>query len=209
MVVLAFVALLAAGGALIYVTATDALDGAEVTLGAGPAVEALLASAAIPALFPPAERDGRSLIDGGVASNTPLAAAVSLGARHVVVLPTGFSCAVRQPPRGAVAMVLHAFTLLVARQLVADIERFAARAHIAVVPPLCPLGVSSYDFSHATTLMDRARATAASWLAAGGLARDGDVPRALEAHQHRDDPVLAPGEVGAPGVPLAGGGSRE
>lgn len=167
-----------------YVTATDALDGSQVILSSGSAVEALLASAAIPVLFPPVEHEGRLLVDGGVASNTPIAAAVTLGARRIVVLPTGFSCAARQPPRGAIGMALHTFTLLVARQLVVDIERFATRADIVVVPPVCPLSISSYDFSHAAALMNRARSGTSDWLAEGGLARIGDVPPTLSAHRH-------------------------
>ena len=167
-----------------HVAATDALDGAEVIISSGPTVEALLASAAIPVLFPPVERDGRYLVDGGVASNTPIAAAVSLGAKHVVVLPTGFSCALLEPPRGPTAMALHTLNLLVARQLAADSERFAARTDIVVVPPLCPLGISSYDFSHAGAIMDRARVSTSSWLADGGLTRTGLIPHAMSGHRH-------------------------
>ena len=167
-----------------HVAATDALDGAEVILSAGPTVDALLASAAIPVLFPPVERNGRFLMDGGVASNTPIAAAVSLGAKRVVVLPTGFSCALLKPPGGPIAMALHTLNLLVARQLVADTARFAAYADIVVVPPLCPLGISSYDFSQATAIMDRARVVTSVWLADGGLAYAGSVPQALAAHGH-------------------------
>ena len=167
-----------------HVTATDALDGAEVILSVGPTIDALLASAAIPVLFPPVERAGRFLIDGGVASNTPIAAAVALGAKRIVVLPTGFSCALVEPPRGPIAMAVHALNLLIARQLVADIERFAPRADIVVVPPLCPLSRSSYDFSQAKAMMDRARESTASWLADGGLTRPGQVPRAMAPHKH-------------------------
>lgn len=136
-----------------YVTATDALSGDEVSITTGSVADALLASAAIPALFPPVESAGRFLIDGGVASNTPISTAISKGASRVVVLATGFSCAVTEPPRGVVGRVLHSFNLLVARQLVVDLERYRACADTVVVPPLCPLDVSSYDFSHAEALI--------------------------------------------------------
>lgn len=77
-----------------------------------------------------------------------------MGAQRIVVLPTGFSCALKEPPQGPMAMAVHALNLLIARQLVADIERFARRAEVVVAPPLCPISRSSYDFSHATALMD-------------------------------------------------------
>jgi NTE family protein len=167
-----------------HVTATDALSGAEVSIATGPASDALLASAAIPVLFPPVERAGRLLIDGGIANNTPISTAVQLGASRVIVLPTGFSCAITSPPRGAIAMMLHTFNLLVARQLVNDVERFRASTDIVVVPPLCPVGVSSYDFSHAGALMEQTEATTAAWIAQDGLARGAAIPGSLVPHSH-------------------------
>jgi NTE family protein len=63
----------------LHVAATDVLTGAEVVLSRGDAVEAVLASAAIPAVFPPVVVDGRALMDG-VSDNTPISHAVALGA---------------------------------------------------------------------------------------------------------------------------------
>ena len=166
------------------VVATDALSGGEVVFASGSAVEILLASAAVPALFPPVEYCGRFLIDGGVSNNTPISAAVALEAQRIVVLPTGFSCAVPRPPSGVIPMVLHAFNLLVARQLTADIERLSNRAEIVVVPPLCPINLSSYDFRHSAKLIERAAASTQAWLIAGGLARRGEIPVTLLPHGH-------------------------
>lgn len=165
------------------VVATDVLDGSEVVLSSGPAVEALLASAAIPGVFPPQELGGRHLIDGGISSNTPLSTAVGLGAKRIVVLPTGFACALTEPPRGALAMALQALTLLVARQLVSDVLRWQAQVEIVVVPPLCPVETSPYDFSASGALIERAAASTRTWLAAGGLERPG-VPHELTPHEH-------------------------
>ena len=118
-----------------YVVATDVLDGREVAIAAGPIATALLASAAIPAVFPPVPLDGRHLMDGAVTNNTPISTALKLGATRVIVLPTGMSCALERPPRGAIALALHALNLLVMRQLLSDIERFSDRAELIVVPP--------------------------------------------------------------------------
>lgn len=92
----------------------------------GPVVEAVLASSAIPGIFPPVSLNGQDLVDGGVANNTPISVAIKLGAQRVVVLPTGFACALPHPPVTAIAQVLHALSLLIARQLVSDLERYAA-----------------------------------------------------------------------------------
>ena len=163
--------------------ATDVLDGREVVLSTGPVVSALLASAAIPGVFPPVARDGHTLMDGGVASNTPIATAIAQGARRVIVLPTGYSCALAAPPRGALALALHALTLMIVHQLVVDVEHFRDRAEIVVVPPLCPVTTTPYDFGPTADLIDRAEASTKTWLATGGLERRG-VPEELPPHGH-------------------------
>jgi NTE family protein len=166
-----------------HVITTDLLGGTEVRLSAGPAVDALLASTAIPGIFQPVCHAGRHLVDGSVTSNTPIASAIELGASRVIVLPAGFACALAAPPRGMVAVVLHALTLLIARQLVSDVERLRDRAEMLVVPPLCPLAVSSYEFTRGGDLIDRAAESTARWLDNGGLRNPG-IPGPLQPHHH-------------------------
>jgi NTE family protein len=81
------------------------------------------------------------------------------------------------------AMVLHALTLLIARQLVVDVLRWQETREILVVPPLCPVGASPYDFSASASLIERAAASTRSWLAAGGLERP-NLPHELIPHAH-------------------------
>lgn len=169
----------------LHVVATDLLAGASVQLSKGPVLEALLASCAIPAAFPPVRIGGRHLIDGAVASNTPISIAVELGAKRLIVLPTGFACALEAPPPDPIGCALHAITLLIACQLVAEIERCRDHAEIITVPPLCPLSVSPYDFSHGGELIERAADQTSAWLAKGGLARE-RVPAALRGHVHAE-----------------------
>jgi len=90
------------------VIATNLLDGSEVHLERGAAEPALLASTAIPGVFPPACHERRWLVDGGIASNTPIAAAVAQHAERILVLPTGMSCALQTPPRGVIGEALLA-----------------------------------------------------------------------------------------------------
>jgi len=167
----------------VRVVATDQLSGGTVTLSHGPVVDAVLASCAIPAVFPPVRLGERFLVDGAIASNTPISAAVELGARRVIVLPTGFACALDAPPRGGFANALHAITLLIAHQLVSEFERYSARARITMVPPLCPLIASPYDFSQAGDLIRRAAEQTAQWIVEGGLDTQGLAP-ALLPHGH-------------------------
>ena len=108
--------------------------------------------------------------------------ALELGATRLIVLPTGYACALESPPRRPLAIVLHAVTLLTAHQLVADLERCGAEAEIVTVPPLCPLDVSPYDFSRAGELIEKAAARTRRWLAQGGMQKQ-RIPGALRPHQ--------------------------
>jgi NTE family protein len=167
----------------LHVIAADLLSGDEIVLSSGPVVRAVLASAAIPGIFPPVSIDERLLIDGGIANNAPISAAVVRGATRIMLLPTGFACALKSLPRGAAARAMHAVNLLVSRQLVRDIGYYADRADICVVPTICPLEASSYDYSVGASLIDRAAECTRAWIKAGGL-RSSGAPPMLHEHTH-------------------------
>jgi NTE family protein len=141
----------------LHVIATDVLRGEEVRLSSGPLVDAVMASAAIPGVFPPVEWEGRQLIDGGVSNNVPLSHALELGARRIYVLPTGAPCELKEPPRGALSMLLYATSLLIGHRLQADLARVSSTVEVFVLPPPCPLEVQPTDFSRADELIKRAR----------------------------------------------------
>src|SRR2546425_10087821 len=125
----------------LHVIATDVLTGSEVRLSEGPLLEAILASTAIPGVLPSVDWQGRELIDGGVANNTPISHAIELGARRIYVLSTGQTCELETAPQGALGMVLHATNLLVHRRLVDDIARYRDVVELIVLPPPCPVRV--------------------------------------------------------------------
>ena len=67
----------------LHVVVVDVITGEELRLSSGPLVDAVVASASIPAVLPPVSWGDRKLIDGGVANNTPISHAVELGAKEV------------------------------------------------------------------------------------------------------------------------------
>lgn len=167
----------------VHVVTTDFLTGETVVLSDGPAARAIVASAAIPAAFAPVLCGDRYLADGAISSNTAVNVAVAQGAERLIVLPTGYACALHEPPTGAVANALHALTLLVARQLTSDLHALGDTVDFFVLPPLCPLVGSPYDFSHTGELIERAAHDSAAWLAGGGLERPGELAQ-LSTHHH-------------------------
>ena len=166
----------------LHVVATDALSGQDMLLSSGDAIDAIVASAAIPAVFPPVNIDGRDLIDGGVVNNNPLSHAVALGADRAWVLPTGYSCGLPQLPRGALSIALHAVTVAINTHLAVDVARFEQALDVRVIPPPCPLPVSPADFSHSARLIEQSHRETRKWLATRhpGTGQ----ARLLEPHEH-------------------------
>src|SRR5262245_44304671 len=168
----------------LHVIAVDLKSGRERRLSSGDVIEAILASAAIPAVFPPIRWGGAELIDGSVANNTPISHAIELGATEIYVLPTGYACDLHAVPRGALGMALHALTLLIQQRLIMDIRAFRDRARLIVLPPPCPLDVSPADFSHARELIEGALRDAREFLAATPAGQSAVPPVMRSMHGH-------------------------
>jgi NTE family protein len=167
---------------VLHVVAVDVVTGEELLLSSGPTLAAILASAAIPGVLPPVVWEGRELMDGGVANNTPISHAVRLGAREIYVLPTGHACALEQAPTSALGMALNALSVLTQSRLTADVERHRERVKLIVMPPPCPLAVQPIDFSHADQLIERSLSDARRFLSNGGARRR---PLRMRVHHHK------------------------
>ena len=172
----------------VHVVATNLLSGEEALLSRGDAVSAVMASASIPGVLPPVERESLILVDGGVANNAALSQALVLGADEVYVLPAGYACALDRPPTSALAVVVQALTLLIQRRLITEVETLSENVSvkIKVLPPLCPQAVSATDFGHARDLIEQAHEVSGRWLDSGGTALPAP-ERFLSLHDHATD----------------------
>jgi NTE family protein len=72
------------------VVAADHATGRAVSLRSGDLRSNVMASAAIPGVFPPVKVGGRTLIDGGIVAHVPILQARELGCRTMIVLDAGF-----------------------------------------------------------------------------------------------------------------------
>jgi NTE family protein len=143
--------------------ATDLMSGEAVRLSSGDLITALLASAAIPGVYPPVSLGGRMLVDGGIASDTPIGEAVSLGADTVYVLPTvGVDTGRR--PRGAAGIALRAMAHILGYASDSEVEANADRCRLYVVPAPPTSDISPFSFAHSRKLVDVARTTTEAWL---------------------------------------------
>lgn len=158
------------------ITATDALSGEAVTLTAGDLVDALVASSAIPGLFPPVALSGRWLVDGSLSANRPVRQALALGARDVYVLTTA-TAPRRRPPRGAVAMAMNSVSLVTTRMAHQETAEAARRAtaeggRVFAVPSALPDAPGTFDYRHGARLAKLAYERTRRWLDAGPVPLD-------------------------------------
>ena len=147
--------------------ATDVDAAAEHWFEHGRLVPALLASAALPAVYPAFEYRGRTFIDGGVLNEVHTARAVAMGATELYVLHVGHlndrRYDIQRPFDGAVRAYWTA-------------RRYRLDADLAGVPPHCtvhvlPAGSSPRlrfdDFGQAGELADLAYDATAEYLRTG------------------------------------------
>ena len=128
-----------------------------------PFIAALLASTAIPGVFPPVSIGHRDYVDGGVANHTPLTVAKELGATTIYVLPVGYPW-LNHEPTSALGMALHALARIVEQKLDAEVAANRALADIHVLPACDVADVSPADFSHTKELIEWGRRQARRYL---------------------------------------------
>lgn len=179
------------------VVATEFLTGSPVILSKGDLVLNVLASSAIPMIFPPVTIGGRQLVDGGVVAHVPLAQAETLGARTMVVFDAGYPCKLSKLPKGPIEKALHFITLMLHRQSFGLLSVLNPNLTVIYLPAPCPLQVPAYDFSQGSRLISAGFRSASSFLSQLSVTGPGIYGN---PHLH-DDPMHTSMEVGS-GMPL-------
>jgi NTE family protein len=136
------------------VIAADLDSGEEVVFARGPLGPALLASSALPGVFPVIEHDGRRLVDGGVVDSVPLWHALSGPVDRIFVLNVSASVGDR-PARSPLDIVMTSFAH--ARNLRYELERRHAPDHVEIVELPRPADTRELlDFTGGEALIDSA-----------------------------------------------------
>ncbi len=127
--------------------ATDLLSGQAVVLQSGDLAEAMNASLAMPLLFAPVERDGRWLVDGGIANNLPTDIARNLGADVVIAVDVSSPLRSRENIRAPWEIADQVSTIMMAEPT----RRRRQLADVLIKPHL--RGHTGADFSRLDSLI--------------------------------------------------------
>jgi NTE family protein len=142
---------------------TDFDTGEVVPLREGELISAVMASAAIPAVFPAVERDGRRLVDGGVVANVPIGVAAAQGAQTIVVLDCGFTVVAPQKEETLRANLLRMAAIMASQQVRRDLEKVRDRT-VLYLPGPWPIGSRPDDFRRSQELANAAYELTLEWL---------------------------------------------
>lgn len=100
----------------------------------GPLIDAVMASCAIPGLFPPAVIAGQHYFDGGLVASIPLGRAVRTGARHIYVLQVGRAERTLTPPRWPWEVGLVAFEIARRAHFAEEMAHLPRDVRVHVLP---------------------------------------------------------------------------
>lgn len=166
------------------VMASSISTGDVSVFGQGPLEMALLASAAIPGVFPPVRIDGQTFVDGGALEPSGIDVAIGLGARRIFVLDAGYDASpeaedllqrlITRDNHGSHEPSPHALAVLIERtatmmgryQLARALERIPAGVEAHIIRPTNVLGEATLDFDHAAQWIEPAYEFARDYLSA-------------------------------------------
>ena len=107
---------------------------AEHWFAAGPIVDAVLASSAVPGVLPPVELHGEHFLDGGIVNSIPVGRAVELGADRIYVMHVGRVDRPLAPPRWPWEVALVAFEIARRHRFHADMASLPDGLDVHVLP---------------------------------------------------------------------------
>jgi NTE family protein len=148
----------------LHVVATDLRSGEPVVLSDGELLPTLLASTALPGIFPPVEIAGRTLVDGGISADVPVLQAEALGATEIWVLPTSGPERFATLPRGAFEVLLRSIGLVLGHVTQQHLGRLRPETTVHLLPAPAVADSSILDFRHTDELVVESRVLAQRYL---------------------------------------------
>ncbi|MEP9362957.1 patatin-like phospholipase family protein [Nocardioides sp. CN2-186] len=142
---------------------------AEHWFDSGPLVPAVMASAAVPGLLPPAKVGDEHYLDGGIVNSIPLGRAVQLGASRVFVLQVGRVDRPLKPPKRPWEVARVSFEIARRHRFHRELAELPASVEAHVLPARGTSGkddsvLGSRDFSGVQQRIDETYAASVDYL---------------------------------------------
>jgi NTE family protein len=167
--------------------ATDVLGVREAWFDEGPLIEPILASSALPAIYPAVEIDGVRYLDGAIVNDVPVTRAVDLGARAVYVLHCGSFDRPRPDPRRPLDVAVQAYWVARHHRFKRDMASLPAGIDAVVLPTGQPPTIRFNDFTRTPELISAAYAASSRFLDHGVDEDDDATPGPARVHVPLDD----------------------
>lgn len=148
-----------------HVVATSLTTSSARWFSTGDVIEPILASAALPAVFPPVVIDGDTLVDGGVIDNVPLSKAHELRPNRIFVFHVGNFSRTRPAPKRPIDVLLHAFSISRSQRFDSESQQPPAPGvEMVILPSVNPGKLKYNDFGRSAELIERGRMATAAFL---------------------------------------------
>ena len=171
--------------------ATDLESGEPVVLDSGDLTSAMRASMSAPGIFAPVEREGRILVDGGIADNVPVDIARRMGVDIVIVVDVGAPLLGRDRLKDVTSISNQMLAILIRRNAEQQLATLGPK-DVLIAPPLGE--ASSFDFGAVGRVIGAGEAAArADAPALRQLAVSEEEMQRYEAHRdelRRPPPVI-------------------
>ena len=118
----------------LYLVTTSLSNGRKRILARGQLLSGVMASIALPGLFPPVRFDGDWCVDGGLSSGLDLETAILQGATHTIAVDLGVHPSPYQP-RGLVDLLARSMEIAVQERTKAEIDQFGSLVPTVVWRP--------------------------------------------------------------------------
>ena len=154
----------------LYTTATDLRSNRLYVFGDksdAPLLNAVQASATIPAIHPPLSYAGAQLVDGGVVANVPVSVAIDRGAKTLYVINACFNEEILAPAQGVLEVLMRTLSAMLSQNIIQDIARAKADNTVAMhhIPVRVDRNLSFFDFSYTEEMVALGYAAAKNYLA--------------------------------------------
>ena len=145
--------------------ATDVLGVREVWFDSGPLIDPILASAALPAVYPAVEIDGVRYLDGAIVDDVPVSRAVELGARTIYVLQVSAFARPRPEPRRPLDVAIQSYWIARHHRFKRELDAVPPEIDVHLLPTGQTPSMRYNDFTRSAELVALAYEASDDYLA--------------------------------------------